>query len=148
VAIAALGRAGAAGGRAPALLDAALADLSRVFYHAADPRPRASVRDELAFAERYLRLQALRFDDRLAYRIDAAEGCLGREVPRLALFPLLERAVAESLELSEGPAFIEVRASGDSRGGCSLGVARGRSQGGPLVEVGSLRARRTRPETC
>jgi hypothetical protein len=116
-------------------LEEALVDLSRVFYYAEGPGRLASLGDELVFDERYLRLQALRFGGRLEYRIKSEPGLAETSLPRLATFPSLERAVAESLEASAGAAFIAVEASRGPDGLPALRVARGRSPSAPAEEI-------------
>jgi sensor histidine kinase YesM len=123
-------------------LESALVDLSRVFYYAEGPDPIAPLREELDFAERYLLLQSLRFDDRLRYRVSSESGIEELPVSRFALFSLLERAVAESLESSEGQAFIEVEATRKTDGMLELRVSRSVSAGGPRETLGVIRAPR------
>jgi hypothetical protein len=122
-----------------ARLESALIDLSRIFYYAEGRGEDATLRDELGFAERYLGLQAFRFEDRLSYRIAANEGILDRAVPRLASFGPLELAVAEALECSGENAFIAVEALPLGDGDLELRIARGRSSGDPIGEVCSVR---------
>jgi Histidine kinase len=122
-----------------ARLESALVDLSRIFYYAEGRGETATLRDELGFAERYLRLQAFRFGDRLSYRVAADEGILDRAVPRLASFGPLELVVADALELSVGKAFIAVEALPLSHGGLELRIARGRSSGAPIEDVRAVR---------
>jgi hypothetical protein len=149
VAIAALGRSlGTArfGKRADefARLESALIDLSRIFYYAEEGAKVATLRDELGFADRYLRLQALRFDGRLSYRVAAEEGTLDFYVPRLASFGPLERAVADALERSTGSAFIAVETVSPKGGEPELRIARGSSSAGPLEEVREPRVAKRR----
>ena len=150
VAIAALGRSrGAACSNErddrPARFESALVDLSRIFYYAEGRVRYAALRDELRFVERYLGLQALRFEDRLTYRVAADERALDLAVPRLSLFRSLERAVADALELSTGPAFIAVEAVQPAGCGLALHVARGPSSRGPMKEVDVVRIAARRP---
>jgi hypothetical protein len=119
-----------------AALEAALVDLSRIFYYAAGAAPEAPLRDELSFAEGYLRLQSLRFGGRLEYRVSADPGLLSLPVRRLSSFPRLERAAAEALELSAGPAFIAVEAVAGPGGSAALSVRAGRSEPRPNPGAG------------
>ena len=134
------------GARSPeGRLESALVELSRVFYYAESPGRRAPVREELDFAKRYLGLQSLRFGDRLRYRVSAEEGTAGLSVPRFALFPLLERAVGESIESSEGMAFIAVEAVRKAGGVSELRVSLSASAEAPGETLGVICARRPRP---
>jgi hypothetical protein len=151
VAAAALGReCGSSRGperaRAARRVEAALVDLSRVFYYAAQGRA-STVGEELGFAELYLRLQSLRFEERLGFRVSAAPAGAGLPLARLSLFVPLELAVAAGLESRAGPAYIAVEAEA-RRGGARLRVLLGRSAAGPLEIVGAARAgppRRRKP---
>lgn len=121
------GGGGASARAAGARLEAALLDLSRIFYYAEGPGDRAPLREEMEFAERYLRLQSMRFDGRLEYGVSAEPGLPELLAPRLASFPVLERAVAEDLECSAGAAFIAVQALREAKGLFVLRVERGRA---------------------
>jgi len=57
---------------------------------------------ELAFIDRYLELQALRFHDRLTVRRTIDAGAIGARMPWLLLQPLVENAVRHSLEGAGG----------------------------------------------
>ncbi|HOX32455.1 MAG TPA: histidine kinase [Spirochaetales bacterium] len=121
VALCALARAGEGrgGGRhVPETLEIALGELSRIFYYAEGRGDEAPLREELDFAERYLRLQAIRFEGRLRFAISRPTSEIDRPTRRLGLFESLERAVAEGLELREGEALIVVEAA--SPGGEAL----------------------------
>lgn len=121
-------------------LETALVDLSRVFYYAEGRSPFVPLREELGFAELYLGLQALRFDARLGYRVSATDDdALEWPVRRLSLFPILERAISDGLELSTGPAFVAVEILRCRRGSRMVRVTRGVSGSGPLERVGAFR---------
>jgi two-component system, LytTR family, sensor kinase len=66
--------------------------------------------DEIAFIEKYLEIERIRFRDRLSvsYRIDPAS--LKDEVPSLILQPLVENAIRHGLEPHARPGRIEVAA--------------------------------------
>jgi hypothetical protein len=66
--------------------------------------------DELALAEAYLRVQATRMEERLAYRIEADEAARQAAWLPLSLQPLVENAVHHGLEPKVGGGAVEVRA--------------------------------------
>ena len=53
--------------------------------------------DELAFLERYLEVERVRFRDRLAVRFEIDPAATGRKVPALVLQPLVENAVRHGI---------------------------------------------------
>lgn len=59
--------------------------------------------EELAVLDIYLRIQRLRFDDRLEIRQDVDPDTLARAVPRLILQPLVENAFQHGLARRAGP---------------------------------------------
>lgn len=103
-------------------IESGLVGLSRLFYYAEGPGREARLEEELAFAELYLRLQALRYEGRLDYRVSTEPGLELRRVPRLATLAGLELASARLLELSANSAFISVTARRGAFGRVELGV--------------------------
>src|SRR5262249_36999717 len=89
---------------------AELGDLLRAVLHG-DGSHEATVHEELELARRYLRLEELRFHDRLQARISIAPEALAARVPRLVLQPLVENAVRHGVEAAPGPVRIDLRAS-------------------------------------
>src|SRR5690606_21824063 len=71
-------------------------------------RPLARLRDELAFVERYLDIERIRFRDRLSVRVDVDPSILDAEVPSLILQPLLENAIRHDIEPHARPGVIEL----------------------------------------
>lgn len=72
------------------------ADLFRYVFDAADAAP-VALRDEIAFTKSYLRIEQVRFGDRLQVAWDVAPDALRVRVPGLILQPLVENAVGHGL---------------------------------------------------
>jgi hypothetical protein len=92
----------------------ALSDLLRLSL-AQSAQQELPLRDELAFLDRYLELQQMRFGDRLRveHQVDpAALECL---VPSLILQPLAENAIRHGIEPSPHPGLIRVTARREER---------------------------------
>ncbi|HST60841.1 MAG TPA: sensor histidine kinase [Longimicrobium sp.] len=64
---------------------------------------------ELEFAQRYLDIEQVRFNDRMTVRLDVAPDTLGAQVPSMILQPLVENAVKHGLSKKRGAGRIEVR---------------------------------------
>jgi len=92
-----------------------LAGLSRIYRYVLEQRNEdtCSVADELAFAQQYLHLQKMRFEDsiRLETTIDAP--ALQRKIPSLSLQLLLENAVKHNGFDPEHPLSISITAEED-----------------------------------
>ncbi|HYG68297.1 MAG TPA: sensor histidine kinase [Anaeromyxobacteraceae bacterium] len=88
---------------------AQLGDLLRAVLRA--DAQEVPLREELAFAERYLAIERSRFGDRLAVEIDAEPAAAGALVPRLILQPLVENAVRHGIEPRPEPGRVAVRAA-------------------------------------
>jgi two-component system LytT family sensor kinase len=64
---------------------------------------------ELEFAQRYLDIEQMRFNDRMVVRFDVAPDTLGAQVPSMILQPLVENAVKHGISRKRGAGRIEVR---------------------------------------
>ena len=67
-----------------------------------------TIGDELSFLEDYLKLQQLRFGERLSYEITCPEEYRTIQIPRLILQPLVENAVIHGIEPCEHPCFCRI----------------------------------------
>ena len=66
------------------------------------------LRRELDLLDRYLRIEQIRFQDRLVTQVDVEPGALEALVPTLILQPLVENAVHHGLASANGPGRIDV----------------------------------------
>jgi hypothetical protein len=89
---------------------AGLGDLLRALLRD-DGAPKVALRDELALLERYVRIERIRFGDRLDVRVAVAPGLDGALVPRWLLQPLVENAVRHGPGGAGGPGLVEVAAA-------------------------------------
>ena len=109
----------------------ALAQLStllrQLMAHAG--RPEIELRRELDYAQCYLSVEQVRFEERLQVRFEADEECLGAIVPTLILQPLVENAVKHGIAQRRNPGRITVtaRRAGDR---LRLRVANDPAEGG------------------
>lgn len=97
----------------------ALATLLR--YSLTDAETPVTLGEELAITREYLKIQTLRFQDRIRSSIDVEDGMDSRlMLPRFTLQPLVENAIVHGLEPKEegGRILIDVRSRG------SLGIIR------------------------
>ncbi len=65
---------------------------------------------ELEFLDAYLRIQRVRFGERLQVRMEIEEGTLSAEVPNLILQPLVENSIRHGIAASPGEGLIIIRA--------------------------------------
>jgi signal transduction histidine kinase len=82
--------------RAKAMLESFIDYLRGALFQLRDGQ--ATVASELALAEAYLALMAVRMEDRLRYRIDCAPEARDVALPPLLLQPLVENAIRHGLE--------------------------------------------------
>lgn len=80
---------------------------------AATPAGFATVTDEVGMLQRYLRIEQVRFSDRLQVRYEVDPGSAGAMLPSFALLPLVENAIKHGLGNSEDGIAIEIGAHRD-----------------------------------
>ncbi len=92
--------------------DRMLVRLSELLRHALDrtDAQRVPLRDELAFLDRYLELEQIRFGDRLSVRHAIEDAVRDALVPNLILQPLVENALKHGIEPQVKPGVITLRA--------------------------------------
>ena len=87
-----------------------LSDLLRLSLDGRLPQEIA-LADELAFIDRYLELQRIRFSDRLDIGKTIDPATLQARVPSLLLQPIVENAVLHGVAAQRGPGRIDIRAA-------------------------------------
>ena len=86
-----------------------LGDMLRAALDSSDTQE-VPLRDELAFLQRYLKIEKIRFGDRLTVKLEIAPDTLEAQVPNLILQPLVENAIRHGIEPHARPGRIELRA--------------------------------------
>ena len=104
--------------------DAMLVRLAELLRHALDRSGRqlVSLREEMAFLDRYLTLEQMRFGERLSVSREIAPEVLEAQVPNLILQPLVENAIKHGVEPLLVPGRIAIRAVESSPGRLRLEV--------------------------
>jgi len=121
-------------------------------YAFARQRPYVALADELAYVERYLRLEQARFGDRLRVRVQVDPDVLPVVVPVLSLQPLVENAVRHGVEARPGGglvtiegrdlgADVELRVTDDGAGIDPDRAAAALAGKGPGIGLGNVHAR-------
>jgi signal transduction histidine kinase len=127
-----------------------LCDLLRIYLRSSEAHE-IGLEREVEFLRRYLEIQKLRFEERLAFRIRLDPAAAGAVVPSLILQPLVENAIVHGIADRERGGVIEIDASVQGASlalrvadnGAGLGDATGSA---PLVEGKGLRNTRRRLE--
>lgn len=84
-----------------------LSELLRLTMHQRG-QPLTKLREEIAFIEKYLEIERIRFRDRLTTRLDVAADTLDVDVPSLIIQPLVENAIRHGTEPQARPGAITV----------------------------------------
>lgn len=86
-----------------------LSDLLRMALEK-DERHLVRLDAELDFLNRYLAIEQIRFRDRLEVDVDVAPACLGAQVPRLILQPLVENAIRHGIAMRSAAGWLHISA--------------------------------------
>lgn len=99
-------------GEDPKAAEHAVVELAALFRYTLDASLAASVplRDEIAAAQRYLRFEQLRFEDRLRVEVDVEAAAEHVPMPPLLLQPLVENAVVHGASARKEGGRVTVRA--------------------------------------
>ncbi|MDO5423469.1 MAG: sensor histidine kinase [Eubacteriales bacterium] len=84
-----------------------LGNLFRASIHGTDDR--IPLAEELVVLDNYLRIQKIRFRDRLAFQMEVPDDISGIQVPKLCIQPLVENALKHALEYSDEICYIYVQ---------------------------------------
>lgn len=88
---------------------ALLADLLRLAIDK-DERHQVPLHTELEFLERYLEIEKIRFRDRLRVTLEIEPECLGAQVPKLILQPLVENSIRHGIAVRAAAGRVEIHA--------------------------------------
>lgn len=69
-----------------------------------------TVRDEIDHVRQYLKIQKMRYGEKLSYRFDVDEAVLNCVVPKIILQPIVENAIYHGIKEKDGPGNIVVGA--------------------------------------
>lgn len=93
-----------------------ITQLSDIFRYALDAHSDEMVKliHEINFIENYIKIQQVRFGDRLKFQTEIDPDCLGIDIPPMILQPLVENAVKYGIAPKEdgGTIYLTVRRSG------------------------------------
>ena len=122
----------------------ALSDVLRRLIETAD-RQETALSDELHFLTQYVKIQKMRFSDRLRIEIEVPEELLSARVPYLLLQPLVENAIKHGIAARANAGCVRIAAA-QSNGHLDLtvyndGPALAEAGTGSGVGLGNVRAR-------
>jgi two-component system, LytTR family, sensor kinase len=104
--------------RDPEAADRMILELSELLRHTLtnDAPPEITLREELAFVQRYLSIMQIRYGDRLRVRVDITDEAQEALVPNMLLQPLVENALVHGIGrvAGEGELIITARRDGDA----------------------------------
>ncbi|MGG1551870.1 cache domain-containing sensor histidine kinase [Paenibacillus ferrarius] len=118
--------------------------LGRLFrIHIQTGKETVTLQEELFHTRLYVKIQQMRFGDKIAYREQLAEGTEGLRVLHFSLQPLIENAFVHGLERSSEPGLLEVASLRD--GDDLLLLVRDNGVGMDAAKLQELRARLAQP---
>ena len=75
------------------LLETSIIELAKLFRYTCDGKEVVSVQEEFDFLKNYLKLEKLKYDERLEYSFWIDEVCKQRKIPKLLLQPIVENCI-------------------------------------------------------
>lgn len=94
------------------ILEKSIIELSRLFRYVCGRQEMARVKEEIAFLEDYLKLEKLKYDERLEYMIWIDEECKEKMIPKLLLQPIVENSIKHGMGDTDDPIMIRISATG------------------------------------
>lgn len=92
------------------ILEKSIVGLSRLFRYACSKKDTSRVREELSFLEDYLKLEKLKYAERLEYMIWVDEECKEKQIPKLLLQPIVENSIKHGMGDTDQPIMIRISA--------------------------------------
>lgn len=92
------------------VLEKSIIGLSRLFRYVCSKQDVCRVKDELDFLENYLKLEKLKYDERLEYMIWIDEECKEKRIPKLLLQPIVENSIKHGMGDTDEPIMIRISA--------------------------------------
>lgn len=92
------------------ILERSIIGLSRLFRYACSGQETAAIREELDFLEEYLKLEKLKYEDRLEYMVWTDEKSRKKRIPKLLLQPIVENSIKHGMGEDERPIMICIMA--------------------------------------
>ncbi|MGN0333139.1 MAG: sensor histidine kinase, partial [Lachnospiraceae bacterium] len=92
------------------ILERSIVGLSRLFRYTCSRQDISCVKEELNFLEDYLKLEKLKYDERLEYLIWLDEECKEKRIPKLLLQPIVENSIKHGMGNTAQPIMIRISA--------------------------------------
>lgn len=133
-------------------LERSIVGLSRLFRYACSSQELATVREETGFLEDYLKLEKLKYQERLDYIIWTDEKSRGKTIPKLLLQPIVENSIKHGMGDGDGHILISILVKAENVKGIGditilsvrdngVGFEKGGSENGGGVGIENVRAR-------
>ena len=92
------------------VLEKSIIELSRLFRYTCSAKDIVTVQEEIRFLEDYLKLEQLKYDDRLEYVFEVDEVCKTKNIPKLLLQPIVENSIKHGRGNTDQPIQIQIHA--------------------------------------
>lgn len=92
------------------VLERSILELSRLFRYACSGREVVMVQEEMKFLDDYLKLEKLKYEERLEYIIWTDEASRQKKIPKLLLQPLVENSIKHGMGDTDRPVMIQILA--------------------------------------
>lgn len=99
------------------ILEKSIIELSRLFRYTCSAKDIVTVKEEMAFLSDYLKLEKLKYEDKLEYVIDVDDECKDKKIPKLLLQPIVENSIKHGRGNTDQPIEIEIYAKNSNING-------------------------------
>lgn len=92
------------------VLEKSIISLSQLFRYTCKAQESVDVESELQFLEEYLKLEKLKYEERLEYMIWMDDECRKKSIPKLLLQPIVENSIVHGMGITDQPILIKISA--------------------------------------
>lgn len=96
------------------VLEKSIIELSNLFRYTCSAKDTATVEEEINFLHDYIRLEKLKYEEKLQYAFDIDDECRQRKIPKLIFQPIVENSIKHGRGNTDQPLRIQICAKSET----------------------------------